>query len=97
MLDTQVNGVASLSGTFLFLTTVTVLLRFLARYKQKAYVSVDDYLIVCGWVRSISLWMHLSASLQSSPGYHCTSSDLGLTLVVHVDWVCRHCCPFVLR
>jgi hypothetical protein len=55
MLDTQVNGVASLSGTFLFLTTVTVLLRFLARYKQKAYVSVDDYLIVCGWVRSLSL------------------------------------------
>lgn len=55
MLDTQVNGVAALSGTFLFLTTATVLLRFFARYRQKAYIAVDDYVVVGAWVHSVSL------------------------------------------
>ncbi|KAK5997679.1 hypothetical protein PT974_00034 [Cladobotryum mycophilum] len=55
MLDTQVNGVAALSSAFLFLTTTTVLLRFLARHRQKAYISTDDYMVVAAWVGFIGL------------------------------------------
>lgn len=49
-LDVEANGLAALSGTFLLLTTGTVVLRFVARYKQKGRVWMDDYTMALAWV-----------------------------------------------
>jgi hypothetical protein len=51
MLDTTVNGLASLSSTLLFLTILTIILRFYARRKQNAPLQIDDWMIVAAWVR----------------------------------------------
>ena len=45
MLDTTARGIGALSGSFLFLTTFTCLLRYLARYRQKAAFGLDDALV----------------------------------------------------
>ena len=54
-LDMTMNGIASLCGAFLFLTTVTVFLRFLARYKQKAGFQIDDYVVAFACVNPLRL------------------------------------------
>ncbi|OAQ59465.2 hypothetical protein VFPPC_14778 [Pochonia chlamydosporia 170] len=54
-IDFQTNGLAALSGTFLFLTFGSVVLRFVARYKQKGRVWMDDYTIAVAWVGFVGL------------------------------------------
>ncbi|KAG8417319.1 hypothetical protein J3459_012412 [Metarhizium acridum] len=54
-LDVQASGLAALSGAFLFLTTGSVVLRFVARYKQKGRVWVDDYTMALAWVGFVGL------------------------------------------
>ena len=46
MSDTSRNGLAALSGTLLGIAIATVALRFQARYRQKATLQVDDWLMV---------------------------------------------------
>lgn len=50
MLDTSFNGLAALSGTFLGLTTASIVLRFYARHKQKVPLLMDDWLTIPAWV-----------------------------------------------
>ncbi|KAH0593230.1 hypothetical protein MHUMG1_08952 [Metarhizium humberi] len=54
-LDVEANGLAALSGTFLLLTTGSVVLRFVARYKQKGRVWMDDYTMALAWVGFVGL------------------------------------------
>ena len=56
MLDTTVNGLASLSSTLLFLTIVTIALRFYARRKQNAPLQMDDWMVVAAWVCFLQLF-----------------------------------------
>lgn len=58
-LDMTLGGIASLSGVFLFLTTITVLLRFLARYKQKAGFKLDDWIVAGAWVSFYWVYIEL--------------------------------------
>ena len=66
MLYTEVNGLASLSATFLFLTTTTVVLRFLARRSQGSRTSFDDYAAVAAWVCARLLWLWQSPKTGKS-------------------------------
>ncbi|KAJ3497844.1 hypothetical protein NLG97_g1587 [Lecanicillium saksenae] len=50
-LDTDAAGLGALSGVFAALTTLTLVLRFLARYKQHARFGLDDYSIAMAWLR----------------------------------------------
>ncbi|TAQ83652.1 hypothetical protein B7494_g8026 [Chlorociboria aeruginascens] len=54
-LDTTLDGMLSLCVIFLFLTTATVILRFLARVKQSANFQVDDWIIVAAWLFFVGL------------------------------------------
>ncbi|KAF4629735.1 hypothetical protein G7Y89_g8416 [Cudoniella acicularis] len=45
MLDKTARGIGALCGSFLFLTTVTCFLRYLARYRQKVALQLDDALV----------------------------------------------------
>jgi len=54
-LDTTLGGMLSLCVIFLFLTTATVILRFFARFKQKANLQVDDWIVVAAWVSSFTI------------------------------------------
>ena len=56
MLDTSFNGLASLSGTLLGLTTVSVALRFYTRYKQEAPLKLDDWFTLPAWVSDSSYY-----------------------------------------
>ncbi|CAD6442820.1 b50132ee-9268-4965-8904-ec1ac1c8e270 [Sclerotinia trifoliorum] len=47
--DESKNGLASLSGTLLGLTTITIILRFIARRKQKASLLIDDWMVFSAW------------------------------------------------
>lgn len=50
-LDQSVGGVASLVGILLFLTTSTLVLRFIARFMQREVsFGVDDWLMIPAWV-----------------------------------------------
>lgn len=55
MIDTDASGLGALSGTFLFLTTTTIVLRFVARYQQHGRAGVDDYLAVASWLGFVAL------------------------------------------
>lgn len=50
--DGSMAGLSSLVAVFLVLVTVTLALRFVARYKQKVKPGIDDYLAIVPWVRS---------------------------------------------
>ncbi|EME79970.1 uncharacterized protein MYCFIDRAFT_77774 [Pseudocercospora fijiensis CIRAD86] len=54
-LDETLKGTASLAAVFLFLTTATIALRFLARYKQKAGVGPDDYMALASWIGFVGI------------------------------------------
>ena len=55
-LDESVGGLSSLIAIFLFLSTATVILRFIARYRQKNTLGLDDFIIIPAWVR----WLYCS-------------------------------------
>ena len=53
-LEYTVGGIAAEVSVFLFLITCTVVLRFVARRKQKTNFGVDDYLVIPAWVHGKS-------------------------------------------
>lgn len=51
MSDTSAVGLEALCGAFIGLTTITIVLRFYGRYRQKLPFLADDWLMIPAWVR----------------------------------------------
>lgn len=54
-LDTSFAGIVSMATVFLFLTTTTVILRFISRRKQGGEFWVDDFLAIAALVGFIGM------------------------------------------
>ncbi|TAQ89241.1 hypothetical protein B7494_g2429 [Chlorociboria aeruginascens] len=54
-LTESVSGLTSVSSTLLAVTTITIILRFVARYKQNARILMDDWMVVSAWIFFIGL------------------------------------------
>ncbi|KHO00464.1 uncharacterized protein MAM_01242 [Metarhizium album ARSEF 1941] len=83
-LDVEADGLAALSGTFLVLAAGSVVLRFVARSRQKARVWMDDHTMALAWVGFVGLTA-LSFFGQSAPTPRSEvmlNSDLGRRLTV---------------
>ena len=53
-LEYTVGGIAAEVTVFLVLITCAVVLRFVARRRQKTTFGVDDYLVIPAWVNGIN-------------------------------------------
>ena len=71
-LSTTLGGLASLCGVLLFLSAATLGLRFLARFRQKTGLLLDDYIAGGAFVRFLSLTYIVA---------------WGLELMEPIDWV----------
>ena len=58
--DQSFNGIASMTGVMFLLPTITLALRLLARYRQKAKLGWDDVFAIVAWVSPCNLLCNLS-------------------------------------
>jgi hypothetical protein len=74
-LDTSLNGIASVCGTLLGLTTLSIILRFVSRYKQRASILIDDWAVASAWVSlSYSLFAAVTMNANQFLFFHARSS-----------------------